>query len=79
MPKINPELMKIREYRKKAGWTIKEVGEKLGISRAMYGHIENGEKRLSYGVAVKLADLYGVTPDELFYEEYKEFFKNSLI
>ena len=79
MERSNPPLTTLKEYRKKSGLTIREVGVKLGISRSMYGHIETGEKRLSYKTAVSLAKIFKTTPDTLFLEDYEEFFKDSLI
>lgn len=79
MEKNNPPLTTLKEHRKKTGLTIREVGAKLGISRSMYGHIETGEKRLSYKTAVAIAKIFKTTPDALFLEDYKEFFKDSHI
>ena len=77
--KNNPELKKLREERKKKGWLIKDVAKIVGVSNSMYGYIESGDKRLSYDMAVKLADLFECTPDELFYKDFEYFFKDTII
>ena len=75
----NPKLNKLRQERQKKGWTIKYVATLMEISPSMYGYIENGGKRLSYDMAVKLADLFKMTPDELFIEDFEYFFKDTII
>ena len=72
----NPKLIKLKEARMNANFTIKELSNMLGISSSMYGYIESGEKRLSYDIAVKLADIFKTTPDKLFYEDFENFFKD---
>lgn len=44
-------------------------GKKLGISPAYYSQIENKRRRLYYFLAVKMADIFKMTPDELFYDD----------
>ena len=63
---------KLKERRYKKCITTKEMSEYLNISKAFYCQIENGRRRLSYEMAVRIADFYGVKPDTLFYEETKE-------
>lgn len=75
----NPKLTKLRNIRESRGWTIKDVSQKLGISRSMYGYIENGDKRLTYDNAVKISEIFGLTPDLLFYEDFEEYFKDEII
>jgi putative transcriptional regulator len=77
--KNNPKLTKLREARQKKGLTIKYMANSLGISPSMYGYIENGDKRLSYDMAVAIADFFETTPDDLFYEDYEQFFKDVII
>ena len=75
----NPKLTKLRNIRESRGWTIKDVSQKLGISRSMYGYIENGEKRLTYDNAIKISEIFSLTPDLLFYEDFEEYFKDEII
>ncbi len=53
--------------------TAKEVAEKVGISKAFYCQIENRKRRLSYITAIKIADVFGVKPDYLFYDDTCKF------
>ena len=48
-----------------------DMGDLLGISKPFYWQIENGKRRLSYERALKIAKIFKVTPDELFYDDVK--------
>ena len=61
--------------RKKSNWSTTEMAKKLGMSQSMYSYIEIGSKRLSYDVAVRIADIFETTPDDIFYEDFKAFYK----
>ena len=63
---------KLKEYRNKFNYTSKEMAKKLNISRAYYTQIENNTRRLSYELAIKVANVFGVLPDEIFYDDYKD-------
>ena len=63
--------LKLKELRKKKKLTAREMAEKLGISKPFYCQIENGKRRLSYKMAVKIAKVFGCKPDDIFYEEFK--------
>ena len=62
------ELKRIRRMHK---LTHQDMAEKLKISKAFYWQIENGKRRLSYQMAVKIAKIFNMKPDEIFYEEFK--------
>ena len=61
-------LKKIRKINK---LTHQDMAEKLKISKAFYWQIENEKRRLSYLMAIKIAKIFNMKPDEIFYEEYK--------
>ena len=63
---------KLKEYRNKFNYTSKEMTKKLNISRAYYTQIENNTRRLSYELAIKVANVFGVLPDEIFYDDYED-------
>ena len=44
----------------------------LKISKSFYWQIENKKRRLSYDIAVKIANIFGTKPDNIFYEEYSK-------
>ena len=47
------------------------VANLLKISKTFYWQIETGNRRLSYGMAVKIADIFQMKPDDIFLEEWK--------
>lgn len=55
------------EIRKKKGITQKQIAEKLNITVSFYSQIENMKKRLYYDTAIKIADIFNMRPDQLFY------------
>ena len=71
---MNPKLKKLRILRKENNLTTSDMAQKLNISQSMYSYIEIGVKRLSYNIAVQIGDIFGMTPDEIFYEDFKQFF-----
>ena len=44
---------------------------KLGISKPFYWQIENGKRNLSYKMAVKIASIFKMKPDDIFYKDFK--------
>ena len=58
---------KLKEIRKKNKYTIYDMAKKLSITASFYSQIENKKKRLFYDMAVKIADIFNMKPDEIFY------------
>lgn len=75
----NAPLNKLRDQRLAWDINIIDFSKDVGISKSMIDYLERGERRLSYKDAVKIADYFGMNPDELFYDDYKEFFKDIFI
>ena len=67
---------KLKEIRIKNKMTAKEVAEKVGISKPFYCQLENCKRRLSYETAIKIADVFNVKPDCLFYDDTVANMKN---
>lgn len=61
----------LREIRKKRKFTCEYMANHLKISKPFYWQIENGKRRLSYKMAVKIARIFDLKPDDIFYEEFK--------
>lgn len=61
----------LKKIRKQMGLTIYDMADKLGITASFYSQIENKKRRLFYDMAIKIADIFEVTPDELFYIKEK--------
>ena len=60
---------KLREFRYKNNMTLQEVANKVGISKAFYCQLENGKRRLLYETAIRIASVFNVKPDYLFYDD----------
>ena len=61
----------LKKIRLKNNYTSKDIADILGISKPFYSQIENGRRRLSYDMAVRIANIFKVKPDEIFYEDHK--------
>ena len=57
--------LRIRDLREDADLTQKEVARQLLCDQSLYSKYERGERPLPLELAVRLADLYGVTLDYL--------------
>lgn len=64
-------MKKLKEYRLKNKFTNQFMADILGISKPYYWQIEHDQKRLSYKMAIKIAEIFNLKPDELFYDEFK--------
>ncbi|MDD3048663.1 MAG: helix-turn-helix transcriptional regulator [Bacilli bacterium] len=65
-------LKKLKEIRMAKGYTHQYMAGLLGISKAFYWQIENNKRNLSYRMAVKIAAIFELKPDDIFYEEQKK-------
>ncbi len=63
---------KLQEIRLKNNYSCQYMANKLHISKSFYWQIENKKRRLNYEIAVKIANIFKTTPDNLFYEEYNK-------
>lgn len=61
---------KLREYREKNNYTYQTMADFLNISKTFYWQIENKKRRLSYEMAVRIAAIFNLKPDDLFYEDF---------
>jgi putative transcriptional regulator len=59
--------MKLIEARTQAKMTQQETADKLGITRQTYMKMEAQPEIIKMGDAVKLANLFGVSVDEIFF------------
>jgi len=57
---------KVKELRDKRGFTQKELGEQVGVSRQAINAIETGKFDPSIWLAYDLAKLFGVSIESLF-------------
>lgn len=57
---------KLRRMREERGLTLQQLADAVGITKPYLWQIENGKRRLSYALAVKIASVLETTPDEVF-------------
>ena len=62
---------KLQNLRKANNMSYESVAKEAGICKAYYWQIENGKRRLSYKMAVKIAKVFGLKPDDIFYKDFK--------
>lgn len=56
---------KLKDFRKAAHLTQQQVSDTIGVKRSAYAYYEIGKSTPKLNILKKLADLYGVTIDEL--------------
>ena len=66
---IEKPLNKLRELRLKNNLTYQDMADKVGICKAYYWQIENGNRNLYYDLAKKIAKVFNLKPDDIFYNE----------
>ncbi len=62
----------LKNLREQYGYSINDMAERLGISKSYYCQIEQKKRRLHYEMAKKIASIFNLKPDDLFYEECKD-------
>ena len=62
---------KLQNLRKKNKMSYEMVAKKIGICKTYYCQIENGNRRIYYDLALKIAKVFKKKPDAIFYEYYK--------
>lgn len=58
---------KLKQLRIKNNLTTKEIAERIGISQSYYCLLENNKRRLFYDTAKKIAKIFNLKPDDIFY------------
>ena len=66
---VNKSITKLKEHREKNNLTYQDMADKLGICKAYYWQIENGNRNLYYELAKKIAAIFNLKPDDIFYNE----------
>ncbi|QAS52840.1 helix-turn-helix transcriptional regulator [Halobacillus litoralis] len=59
-------LEKLKEIRTNEKMTYQQVADQVKISKEYYWMIENGKRRLTYELAVKIAKVFKSSPDYIF-------------
>ena len=60
----------LKRFRKVKGYTCEDMAKFLKISVSYYCQIENGNRKLNYSMAVKIASIFKMWPDDIFYDEH---------
>lgn len=71
-------MKKLKELRKSKKLTHQTMANILNISKPFYWQLENGKRRLSYDMAVKISKILDTKPDDLFYQEFIEKNKDDI-
>lgn len=58
---------KLKNIRKKYQLTIYDMASYLNITASFYSQLENKKRRLYYDTAVRIANVFGLKPDDIFY------------
>lgn len=59
----------LRNYRIKYNYSYQNMADMLQISKTFYWQIEHKKRRLSYDMAIKIANIFKTTPDKIFYND----------
>lgn len=62
----------LKNIRIKHLYSYQDMANLLNISKTFYWQIENDKRRLSYDMAVKIANIFNTTPDKIFYKDVKQ-------
>ncbi len=60
---------RLEELRKEKGYTYQEMADKLGVCKAYYWQLEHKNRRLYYDVAKRIASIFDLKPDDIFFED----------
>jgi putative transcriptional regulator len=60
---------RIREYRKKSGYTQQQLAKKVGVTRLTIISLEKKRYEASVGLAIKISRVFACTVEELFIVE----------
>lgn len=64
------KIEKLQLIRNNKNISYKNMAEMLGVSKTYYWQIENGKRRLTYEFAKKIACVFNLKPDDIFYKEF---------
>lgn len=58
-------MLRLREVRKKAHLTMKELGKVIGVAESTISQYETGKRQPDYETLLKLGEFFGVSTDYL--------------
>ncbi len=69
---MNEVFQKLFDVRTRNRFTYQDMAEKLGISKCYYWQIEHRRRRLYYDLAKKIAFIFDMKPDDLFFDAFED-------
>lgn len=66
---IKSSTIYLKELRDKKGLSYEDMAKILGISKCYYWQIEHKNRRLCYDMAKKIAKVFDLKPDDIFFED----------
>ena len=60
---------KLKKLKMEKKLSFMQMALKLNISKTFYWQIECNERRLSYDMAIRIANIFKKKPDDIFYDE----------
>ena len=63
---------RLREYRTEGNYRQKDLAKKIGVTRQAYGFYESGMAKPPLHKAKKLADIFGVSIEDIFFSKTDE-------
>ena len=55
--------------RKERGLNLDTIAKKLNVSKAYLSMIETGKRSLDYKMAISMANIFDVKPDDIFFDD----------
>lgn len=62
-------LSKFRFLRKEKGLNLEDIARELNVSKAYVSMIETGKRSLDYEMAIQMAKIFDIRPDEIFFDD----------
>lgn len=58
---------KLKRKREENGLSYEDMAKRLEISKCFYWQIEHKKRRLYYDMAIKIANVFDLNPDDIFF------------
>ncbi len=59
----------LKKTRKAHNYTLDQLANEVGVSKVYIWQIENDKRRLNYQLAIKIAKVFNMKPDQLFLDD----------
>ena len=61
--------IKLESKRLEYGYTYQQMADMIGVCNSYYWQLEHNNRRLYYDTARKIASIFNLKPDDLFYSD----------